>query len=167
MAIEQWRPVQGYEGLYEVSSSGNVRSIRRGLVLRAALASAGYPTVRLSRGNRAPTRTVHALVAAAFLGPRPAAHDVNHIDGDKTNNAATNLEYVTAARNTAHAYEIGRALAGERHPSARLTAAQVQEIRELAGRLTKTDIGRRFGITRQAVRAILVGRTWKHVAAGR
>lgn len=162
---EGWRDVVGYEGLYEVSSLGRVRSLRRALLLRAAPMTSGYLSVRLSRGNRAPTRSVHALVAEAFVGPRPGGMNVNHIDGLKTNNAATNLEYVTPSENTNHAYRSGLAASGERHKSARLTAAQTQEIRSLIGRMTKTAIAKRFGVTRTAVHWIAIGRNWKHTPA--
>lgn len=100
---EQWRPVVGWEGLYEVSSEGRVRSFRRGAngrVLRPGIASHGYPTVALGRGN---TQSVHVLVAAAFLGPCPEGQEVRHRDGKRTNPRMENLHYGTRGQNIADA----------------------------------------------------------------
>lgn len=104
---EQWRPVVGWEGLYEVSSEGRVRSFRRGAngrVLRPGIASHGYPTVALGRGN---TQSVHVLVAAALLGPCPEGQEVRHRDGKRTNPRATNLRYGTRSDNINDAVRSG------------------------------------------------------------
>ena len=100
---EQWRPVVGWEGLYEVSSEGRVRSFRRGAngrILRPGIASHGYPTVALGRGN---TQSVHVLVAAAFIGPCPEGQEVRHRDGKRSNPKAENLHYGTRGQNIADA----------------------------------------------------------------
>lgn len=77
---------------------------RRGRVLRPQPHNNGYRTVSPDGRKH---KTIHSLVAAAFLGPRPDGCDVNHIDGDKTNNAASNLEYVTRKENMQHAMATG------------------------------------------------------------
>lgn len=121
-APEEWRPVLGYEGLYEVSSKGNVRSVVRtvervhpknasrtqvraygGRVLRLQNARQGYVSVGLWRQNRGHTYDVHVLVCEAFLGVRVAGMDVNHKDGDRKNNSVENLEWVTRRENLLHA----------------------------------------------------------------
>lgn len=110
---EEWRPVPAFEAWYEVSSLGRVRRIKQacgttiGKVLRPGRNRLGYPYVVLSREGRVTTHTVHKFVAGAFLGPRPDGLDVNHIDGDKANNRAENLEYCTRAANLSHAYRVG------------------------------------------------------------
>ena len=110
---EIWKPIPGYEGKYEVSNLGRVRSLDRsvwccgaikgsyfsrkpGRVLRPALASTGYPSVVLGRGN---TQNVHVLVALAFLGPCPAGCEVRHIDGSRNNPCVDNLQYGTRRDN--------------------------------------------------------------------
>lgn len=113
-----WRPVVGHEGHYEVSSHGDVRSLTRAIdcddgrrrTFRGKPLSpnfsVGYPIVDL--GKRRSVK-VHRLVAEAFVeGMFEGAH-VNHIDGDKTNNHCTNLEWVTQAENNRHAIEAGLA----------------------------------------------------------
>lgn len=105
--MEEWRPVVGFEGLYEVSSLGRVRSFRRcaaGRLLRPGIASNGYPTVALGRGN---TRTLHSLVADAFLGPCPAGHEIRHKDGRRDNPALDNLCYGTRHDNIKDAVRHG------------------------------------------------------------
>lgn len=112
MSSETWKPVVGYEGAYEVSDLGNVRSLarmdRRGRRVKArtlasGIAGNGYLLVSLWRDGRGESRMVHQLVAAAFLGPRPEGMDICHADGNRTNPAAANLRYDTRAANLADA----------------------------------------------------------------
>ena len=111
-AVEQWKPVNGYEGIYEVSSHGRVRSLDRtvtysggrvrrykGKVRRTPLNQNGYPRVNLSRQGKDQTRYVHSLVAETFIGSRPEGMEVCHNDGDSTNNHLDNLRYDTSSDN--------------------------------------------------------------------
>lgn len=97
-------PVRGFEGRYEVSDVGAVFSLRTGRAMKMKLTRRGYASVSLTDAHgKQYHRSVHALVAEAFIGPRPYGVQVNHIDHDKLNNAAENLEYVTPIGNS-HAY---------------------------------------------------------------
>lgn len=97
---ETWLPIPGWEGYYEVSTDGRVRSLRAaGRELTRSLSSSGYLTVTLSRDGSSGTRTVHSLVAEAFIGPRPEGQHVCHNDGTRTNNAASNLRYDSPSAN--------------------------------------------------------------------
>jgi hypothetical protein len=118
---EEWRAIPGYEGLYEVSDQGRVRSLdrdwgpdsrgrrrpRRGKMLRPSTAS-GYPVVVLAGRS---TRSVHSLVAEAFLGPRPSGLVVRHLNGDYLDPRAENLAYSTRKENAADMYLHGTSLA--------------------------------------------------------
>lgn len=109
--IESWVAVVGYEGRYEVSSHGNVRSLnykRSGLprLLRAPVGNTGYPCVNLRDGNRSRTTPVHRLVARAFVAGYAPHLDVNHKDGDKCKNLPHNLEWVTRAQNLSHSRNV-------------------------------------------------------------
>lgn len=88
MINEEWKPVKGYEGLYEVSNIGRVRSLKRaatsGIVLKQTMKH-GYMHVCLSKENKPSTKRVHRLVAEAFIANPMDKPVVNHIDGDKTN----------------------------------------------------------------------------------
>ena len=104
--IEEWRPVVGYEGLYEVSNTGQVRSLDRfyyrlhkGKVLSPTKDRYGYLTVTLNCNGKSKTIKIHRLVAQAFLPNPDNLPQVNHKDEDKTNNNVTNLEWCTAKYN--------------------------------------------------------------------
>lgn len=106
---ERWLPVVGWEGLYEVSDLGHVRSlarrtpggIRGGRTLRLAVARNGYLCVSLWKLGVGTTRTVHTLVTEAFIGPRPEGHQVRHLDGNRAHPELSNLAYGTPAENSA------------------------------------------------------------------
>lgn len=116
---EQWRPVVGYEGCYEVSDRGRVRTVPRMVaagrgawrhvpqrIRRQAVTNAGYNIVTLSR-SQLTTKLVHTLVLEAFVGPRPVGMEACHYDGDKTNNILTNLRWDTKKANEADAVRVG------------------------------------------------------------
>lgn len=108
MDKEIWKPIKGYEGLYEASNYGNVRSLKRnntnGKVLKPYTHKTnGYNYVSLSKNNIRKTKRVHALIVEAFTdyvskGFNPDAV-IDHLDGDKTNNRLDNLEVVTQKEN--------------------------------------------------------------------
>lgn len=107
----EWRDVPGYEGLYEVSDEGDVRSVRRSGASGGFMSphnNKGYLRVGLRKNGEAQKKFfVHRLVAEAFLPPVPGKHFVNHKDGDKRNNKPDNLEWCTTSENQKHAYQIG------------------------------------------------------------
>lgn len=109
---EQWRPVVGYVGLYEISSLGRVLSLPKWRspgrnILRPAPNGVGYPSVVLYR-DRVPRQVaIHVLVTAAFIGPRPAGADVRHLDGNRRNSVLTNLAYGSRAVNMLDAVQHG------------------------------------------------------------
>lgn len=110
--IEKWSPVVGYEGLYEVSNLGSVRSLPRkgtfGRILSADYSNAKhYAHIVLMRNGEAKNKVIHRLVAEAFIPNPENKPQVNHIDGDKRNNAASNLEWVTGQENVDHALATG------------------------------------------------------------
>lgn len=104
---ETWKPVVGYEGIYEVSDLGRVRSLdridaggqkRRGVVLQPKVTPKGYHDVTLANGPRE-TRRVHRLVLTAFVSPPPPGLQARHLDGDPASNALPNLKWGTAVEN--------------------------------------------------------------------
>lgn len=108
-------PVKGYEGLYEVSNTGKVRSVKIGRRSGKELKQAGrggkaisYKAVSLCKNGTSKSRNVHRLVAEAFLSNPEAKRTVNHIDCDPSNNNLSNLEWATYAENSKHAYDNGR-----------------------------------------------------------
>jgi hypothetical protein len=100
---ERWLPIPGYEGRYDVSDQGRVRSWTRSLrdphLLRQHLNGAGYLQVKLCRDRAVNTARVHLLVLLAFVGPRADGLVCRHLDGDSNNNVLSNLRYGTYAEN--------------------------------------------------------------------
>lgn len=171
---EAWRPIVGLEAYYSVSSLGRIRrdggnkGARIGRILKLWTHPRGYVYVRLCVNRAYSGHTIHSLVAAAFIGPRPDGHEVNHINGDKTDNRAANLEYVTPQENKAHSWNViqhrPRRQRGSEHPRSRLTEADVLEMRRLAAEgVTRAEIGRRYGVYASGVSDIVNRRTWTHI----
>lgn len=107
---EKWLPVVGYEGLYEVSSTGRVTSAKR--VARRErkpdTSKDGYQRVKLWRDGRGVTRTIHSLVIEAFVGPRPPGSEVRHLNGDPADNRIENLAYGSHRENALDITRHGR-----------------------------------------------------------
>lgn len=176
---EQWRAIPGFEGSYEVSDRGRVRSLDR-VICRRLISGREHPkrvSGRLlklwaNRNDRylraalwcenAPlVTTVHALVAAAFLGPRPAGADVCHLNGDERDNRPDNLRYDTRSGNHADKRLHGTQPTGERSHLAKLTRKQVEQIRlsaEPASKLAAT-----LPVQGRHVRRIRSGEFWPDV----
>ena len=107
--MEEFKDIAGYPG-YRVSSQGYIISTKRGkaTLLTSSISGSGYTRVNLSRDNKATTLYVHRLVAAAFCPGYSPELDVNHKDGDNTNNRADNLEWITHSDNMKHAWRLGK-----------------------------------------------------------
>lgn len=164
---EEWRPIVGFEGLYEVSDLGRVRSLdrldrlgrrRAGILLRPGIASNGYPTVAL-QGR---THCVHALVLTAFSGPAEG-RVCRHLDGDRRNSTLPNLAWGSAAENRADADRHGTSVRGEAYRNAKLTNETARAIRHAKGILSQSQLAEIFGVSPAAVQAVHDGRTWTHV----
>ena len=107
MKKEIWKVIEDFPN-YEVSNKGQVRNKITGLILKPTLdKTTGYLKVNLQKNNKGNTRTMHRLVAEAFLNKPDNCNDVNHIDGKKLNNKSINLEWCTRSHNMKHAYKIG------------------------------------------------------------
>lgn len=109
---EQWKPIEGTDGRYEVSNTGKVRSMnynKTGKVkeLKQKTDRYGYQTVILHVNKKQVYPTVHRLVAQAFVPNDENKPQVNHISGDKTDNSSENLEWCTASENVQHAFDNG------------------------------------------------------------
>lgn len=169
---EEWRPVPGYEGFYEVSSDGRFRrandakAYKTGHILAPSIPRSGYRIVHLVKDGHTVSYKAARFVAEAFIGERPTGWYINHIDGCKYNDGLANLEYVTPTDNMRHALRKGLIRPfdskGEKNPNAKLTADDIISILKSAETAPLT--ARRFGVTPSAIRAIRAGRTWKHVS---
>lgn len=104
--MERWKPVIGYEGIYEVSNYGNVRNVTSGHVLLQTNTTTGYRKVELYKNGRKNLR-VHRLVASAFINNTYGKPYINHKNGNKTDNRVENLEWCTQKENVNHAIRTG------------------------------------------------------------
>ena len=160
---ENWKPVLGYEGAYVVSNLGNVRSLDRlcegrdgrleihwGKTLKPQTLYNGYKEVYLSdRANKGKRkhRTVHSLVAEAFLGERPPGTDIMHLDGNRANNQASNLQYGTRSENLVQTYQYGGRVA-----RGKLTKEQATEvIRRIEAGEHPRDLAAEYGVNSAAI----------------
>lgn len=175
---EEWKPVPNFEGLYEVSNLGRVRSVERkvrsnqrnnhffAVKQRFLLPdiSAAYYRVTLSKDGKTKRFSVHRLVCEAFLENPENKPFVNHKDGDKLNNTLSNLEWVTQSENCIHALETGLAkpVKGERHGMAKYSEETVNEIRMLyeTTSMTHQSIADKFGIDRRYITELINGKIW-------
>lgn len=168
-----WKQIQNFENMYEVSDDGRVRSVDRvagnrhikGRVLRPHDSGKGYSAVSLCKDSKPRTVYVHTLVANAFI-PKPPSDKrlvVNHKDGNKHNNSVHNLEWVSYSQNNQHAYDEGLRLRGSQFYNAKLTEAQVLEIRRNGKYDTYENIGRRYGVDKGIIHSVLNNKSWRHV----
>lgn len=125
---EEWIDIESYEGLYQVSNCGRVRSLPRtttkGKILKLSCSGSGYPIVVLSKDGQTSTKNVHRIVVETFIGSVPQGMCVNHKDGNKENNSIDNLEITTYSENVHHAilnglsdYAYWKGICGEDHPN--------------------------------------------------
>lgn len=183
----EWKPIAGYEGLYEVSNTGLVRSSersiskrmygggihsykRKGRIMRGDNA-VGYVQHQLSKDGIRTRFKAHRLVAMAFI-PNPEGKPwVNHIDSNPQNNNVDNLEWCTCRENVIHAIKAGRFRGitnipnekrcryGEANKISKLTREKVNIIRSSPE--NNAEMGRQFGVSRAAIRQVRLGNTWK------
>lgn len=163
--METWRPVVGFEGRYEVSDAGRVRSLdarvryvdragregfrlHQGKVLSARI-SAGSRYVRVALAPSKTFRMVHTLVAEAFCGPRPDGYVAMHLDGNRRNNCADNIAWGSQSENLSQIFWDGRR---------KVTPAAVANIRAVRGHLSADSVCSQFGISASHVRDIWRGK---------
>jgi DNA-binding transcriptional regulator YiaG len=175
-SLEEWRPVVGYEGLYEVSSLGRVRGVTRrvpnpsckvmtvkGKILRLYQGKHGYMQFGPWKDGAQRTLLVHQEVLRAFVG-EPRGLECRHLDGDRTNNALTNLRYGTKSQNADDKNTHGTMARGTRQGLSKLTEADVLHIRRDRS-MTIKALAELYGIHCSTVFKVRRGETWRHVNA--
>jgi len=168
----QWKPIIGYEGLYEISSSGLVKSldrfeiagnktrIRRERILKPGLAR-GYLRVVLCKEGKIKNFAIHSLVAKHFLGEKNHGCIINHKNGKKTFNSVDNLEWCSRKENSEHAQRTGLYARGESHYKARLSSEDVTMIKEMSRFFGNVTMAKKYHVSISAIQDIVKGRTWK------
>lgn len=174
----EFRDIQGFEGIYQVGTDGTIRSLDRrmsnkdgkiqffrGRVLRHSIHQDGYHCVNLQKHGKIKHMLVSRLVALAFIGSHVAQLEVNHKNGDKSNNSLSNLEAVTAKENCRHRDETGlrKPARGSSCGPSKLTETQVVEIVELLGSVKLDELAMRYGVSPSNISCIARGKTWSHI----
>ena len=167
----QTKEISGFEGLYVIDDTGNVASVkkRKGRVgvIKPTITENGYCRITLRNNGRKRTVYIHRLVAEAFIPNTENKPCVNHIDGDKTNNSVSNLEWCTYSENMKHAVSKGLNafpnLKGELHPQSKLNAELVREIRaKYASGEKPLNLAKEYGVTKEQIYNIIHFKHWKN-----
>lgn len=182
--VERWQNILGFKGYYAASTYGRVSSLERIIVMPngstrrlltkllkpspgGGVVGRRYMMVSLSKDSMVQTHYVHNLVWSAFNGEVPNGLEVNHKDGDKTNNRLENLEVGTRKQNMEHALRLGLTRVGLRGSDcygAVLNEEKVRKIKRwLAQGLSQTWIAKEMGVCKQTITFIKQGVTWQHV----
>ncbi len=163
MTVEAWSEIPELE--YSVSDEGRIASRRNGgwKILKPWRNSEGYTFIHLTHKPPRKRARVHLLVAEAFLPDRPTPHhEINHKDGDKTNNRADNLEWVTHSENVKHILRLRGKSCGDGPP---LRDDDIRSIRALRYQgYTRSEVAKLFGMSPSNVTMIARRKTWAHVA---
>lgn len=174
--IERWRPVRGFEDRYEVSDRGRIRAVGYLYLLSVTPPPSrpkDYASISLRKNGHRERRYVHRVVADAFLPKQPTSkHEIRHLDGNRSNNAASNLAWGTRQENADDRDRHGNTAKGARHgmygvrtfghtnANASLTETQANRIRELAGKKSQRAIAREVGTSQRTVWAVVNGKSY-------
>lgn len=171
---ENWVPIAGFEGFYEVSSHGRVRGVstdgnwrRKRGIHRGYGGGKVYPHVLLTANGKRITRSVHRLVAEAFIPNPMNLPQINHKDARKGNNRVENLEWVTCKQNQEHARanKLQTVQRGAQCWNAKLTDDKVRAMRQRyqTDGITYKELAAEFGVHKGVVGMIIRREKWKHV----
>lgn len=175
---EEWRPIVGFEGWYEVSDQGRVRSLDRqvriagrwgpevrtyeGKVLRQYwMGTSRYLGVALSRNSKVETHPVHRLVLEAFTGARPDGGEARHLNCINSDNRSSNLVWGSRSDNREDSRENGSLAVGERIAQHKLTEAQVIAIRK--SKVKSADVAAAHGVSVKQIGRVRRKENWRHV----
>jgi hypothetical protein len=172
---EVWKDVINYEGLYQVSNLGRVKSVSRyikhwrggflkskEIIKKPFKSKSGYLIIELSKNSSKDKFLIHRLVAEAFIPNTDNKPQVNHINGIKTDNRVENLEWNTRSENIKHADSKGlRNLKGVNNANAKLSEKEVIEIRQSENSIDALAVKYNVGTT--CIKKILNKKTWRHI----
>lgn len=160
---EIWKDVVGYEGKYQVSNLGRLRS--RFKIRNPVKRKDGYWHAKLRIKGVEKVKLIHRLVAESFLIGRPDQLEVNHKDGDRANSNLSNLEWVTRGENAKHAFKfLGKSNRGEKNPRNKIPESEIKLLRTFKNnKASREFFSKRYGILPSSVTGIINRRTWKHV----
>lgn len=185
MQEEIWKDIEGYEGLYQISTVGRVKRVARyytqyngltgkenthflpEMIMKPFEDEDGYLRIQFIKNGHRKKHFVHRLVALNFISNPDDKPEVNHVYGDKKDNRVENLEWVTSSENQRHALanNLYQSARGEDSGVSKLKEVQVREIHSLysTGNYTQEKLSDMFGVRSNTISRILSGVRWKHV----
>lgn len=163
--IELFKDIEGYEGLYQISSHGRVWSIQSQIFLKSRSNKNRRCRVSLQKDGKVKDMQIHRLVLFAFKGPPLNYHyETRHLDGNPKNNYIDNLEWGTKSENYKDRIKHGTGNHGENHGQTHLTEQDIKNIRLLRDkRFTYKAIAEKYNISTSQAYRIIFKESWKHV----
>lgn len=170
---EVFKPIPDYEGLYEVSNLGRIKSLskkwskKNDVILKNRKKNTGYLHIVLYHNKVGKTFSIHRLVATSFCEKKEGMNVVNHINSIRSDNRASNLEWTNTKGNVTHAFKFGnqKPKNGINHHSVKISEKDVIEIRRLYYELKmyQREIGTLYGISQVQIGRIINYKNWKHI----
>lgn len=174
---EIWKPIKGYEGLYEISNLGKLKSLAKSpgvginkrymvdRILPGYKVKRKYIQVQLWKNQKVKVKGAHRLVLETFKPTNNPKLETNHIDGNKYNNNIDNLEWVTSKENKRHAFKNGLCdhRRGECLYNSKLTEKDVKWIRKNHKQYSYSELGKKFDVGKSCIWHIVHRYNWKHI----
>lgn len=178
---ELWKPIKGYEGLYEVSNLGRVKSLDRknsrdvkgledyiskGKILAPRPQRQGYQLVALYRNGEREDKPIHRIVADVFLPNPNNKKTINHKNGVKDDNRVKNIEWASQKENNRHAWDNGliSARRGEKNPAAKLSESDVVKIKmAFECGISSGELAKIYSVHKSTIKSIRAGRNWEYI----
>lgn len=177
----KWRDIPGFEGWYQASKAGKIRSKKRtvyycdsarkqvypSVVLIPGVTESGYSIVTLCLYAKRYTRRVCRLIGLTFIPNPENKPQINHKDGDKRNDAANNLEWSSGSENQLHRYRVLKkgAPTGESRVGSKMSNKGVMKLRKMysTGKFTQRELGLKFGVSQTTVHEVVYKKRWNHI----
>jgi len=179
--MEEWRDIENYEGLYQISNLGQLKSaakkwiagnhnsnrMKNETLLIQHNDKYGYLSVRLYKNGESKIEKIHRLVAKSFIPNLENKPCINHINGIKSDNSIKNLEWCTYSENTIHSFKnnLQVSLKGQKHPMHKLTEIQIKEIRKkyIPKKYNTYILAKEYNMHQSTISDIVNYKIWKHI----